>query len=89
MAETKAVPEKKKIVRKKPGYRKIMVTLAEEQAERLDEMAVADDRGTATNMLTVLVKRNFESLLKSFQPAQPSLLLVPNDKAALTIKEAE
>jgi hypothetical protein len=86
MGEATKVVEKKKIVRKKPGFRKIMVTLAEEQAERLDEMAVADDRGTATNMLTVLVKRNFESLLKSFQPAQSSLPLVPKD---LTIKEAE
>ena len=64
-----------------------MVTLAEAQAQRLDEMATADDRGTATNMLTVLVKRNFEALLKSYQPAQPSLPLAP--QAGLTIQEAE
>ena len=50
-----------------------MVTVTEEQGKRLDELAVLDDRGSATNMLTVLVKRNFEAIIKTFTPVQPNL----------------
>jgi hypothetical protein len=66
-------PEKKVIVRKRAGFRRIMVTVTEDQAKRLDELAIQDDRGSATNMLTVLVKRNFEAILKTAKPAQPVL----------------
>ena len=74
MGATQAVkPEKKVIVRKRAGFRRIMVTVTEEQAKRLDELAIQDDRGSATNMLSVLVKRNFEALVKTYAPAQPVL----------------
>ena len=65
--------EKKVIVRKRAGFRRIMVTVTEDQAKRLDELAIQDDRGSATNMLTVLVKRNFEAIIKTAKPAQPTL----------------
>lgn len=65
--------EKKVIVRKRAGFRRIMVTVTEDQAKRLDELAIQDDRGSATNMLTVLTKRNFEALIATFKPAQPTL----------------
>lgn len=75
MADTpKAVPAKK-IVRKKAGYRRIMVTLTEERAKVLDELAAADMRqGGATEMATVLFARNFDALVKTAQPAQMFLL---------------
>lgn len=70
MAEApKAAVPAKKITRKKAGFRKVMVTLTEDQAKRLDELATADDRGSATNMLSVLVKRNFAMLIGSVSPA--------------------
>jgi hypothetical protein len=51
MAEVKLVPDKKKIVRKRAGYRRVMVTLTEERAKVLDELAAADMRqGGATEM---------------------------------------
>jgi hypothetical protein len=88
MGEATKVVEKKKIVRKKPGYRKVMVTLTEAAGQVLDELAAADMRqGGATEILTVLVVRNFDALVKTVRPAQPSLPLAP--KAELTIKEAE
>ena len=66
-----AVPAARKITRKRPGFRKVMITVTDEQAKRLDELALADDRrGKATEMLTIIVKRNFEALLKTVQPAQ-------------------
>ena len=75
MADTpKAVPAKK-IVRKRAGYRRIMVTLSEERAKVLDELAAADMRqGGATEMATVLFARNFDALVKTAQPAQMFLL---------------
>ena len=79
--------KKKVIVRKKAGYRRVMVTLTEERAKVLDELAAADMRqGGATEMLSVLVARNFDSLVKTAKPAQPSLPLAP--QAGLTIQEA-
>ena len=88
MAEATQAATKKKIVRKKPGYRKVMVTLTEAAGQVLDELAAADMRqGGATEILTVLVVRNFDALVKTARPAQPSLPLAP--KAELTIKEAE
>jgi hypothetical protein len=75
MAETKAVPEKKKIVRKRAGYRRVMVTLTEERAKVLDELAAADMRqGGATEMATVLFARNFDALVKTATPAQMFLM---------------
>jgi hypothetical protein len=81
MGETKAVEKKpeKVIVRKKAGFRRIMVTVTEDQAKRLDELAIQDDRGSATNMLSVLVKRNFEALIGTFKLAQP-VLKFPEEK---------
>ena len=92
MAEATQAATKKKIVRKKPGYRKVMVTLTEAAGQVLDELAAADMRqGGATEILTVLVVRNFESLVKTARPAQVILPMqypeVP--KAGITIKEAE
>lgn len=74
MGEEKKAEAKKPIVRKKAGFRKIMVTVTEEQGKRLDELAIQDDRGSATNMLTVLVKRNFEAIVGTFKPQQPNLM---------------
>jgi hypothetical protein len=74
MAEAVKAPAKK-IVRKKAGYRRIMVTLTEERAKVLDELAAADMRqGGATEMATVLFCRNFEALVKTAKPAQMFLL---------------
>ena len=74
MGATQAVkPEKKVIVRKRAGFRRIMVTVTEEQAKRLDDLAIQDDRESATNMLTCLVKRNFEAIVGTFKLAQPVL----------------
>lgn len=70
--EKPAAAPKKVIVRKRAGFRRIMVTVTEEQAKRLDELAIQDDRGSATNMLTVLVKRNFEAIIKTANPVQPT-----------------
>jgi hypothetical protein len=87
MAETAQAATKKKIVRSKPGYRRVMVTLPEVRAKVLDELAADDMRqGGATEMLSVLVARNFDVLVKGARPAQSSLPLAPKD---LTIKEAE
>lgn len=59
--------------RKRPGFRKVMITVTEDQGKRLDELALADDRrGKATEMLTILVKRNFEALLKTIKPVNPT-----------------
>lgn len=75
MAEVKLVPDKKKIVRKRAGYRRVMVTLTEERAKVLDELAAADMRqGGATEMLTVMVCRNFDALVKTVSPAQMFLM---------------
>ena len=73
MADVKAV-QAKKIVRKKAGYRRVMVTLTEERAKVLDELAAADMRqGGATEILSVMVARNFDALVKTVSPAQMSL----------------
>ncbi len=76
MGEVKAVaapqPKKPRTI-KKAGFRRIMVTVTEEQAKRLDDLAIQDDRESATNMLTCLVKRNFEAIVGTFKPAQPVL----------------
>ena len=72
MAEVKAVPAKK-IVRKRAGYRRVMVTLTEERAKVLDELAAADMRqGGATEILSVMVARNFDALVRTVSPAQMS-----------------
>lgn len=69
MAEPKVAVVAKK-TRKREGYRRVMVTLTEAQAKQLDELAVADDRqGGATEILTVIVKRNFDVLVKTLKPA--------------------
>ena len=75
MAEVRAVPEKKKIVRKRAGYRRVMVTLTEERAKVLDELAAEDMRqGGATEILTVMVCRNFDALVRTVSPAQMFLM---------------
>lgn len=69
MAEPKVAVVAKK-TRKREGYRRVMVTLTEAQAKQLDDLAVADDRqGGATEILTVLCKRNFDGLVKTLKPA--------------------
>jgi hypothetical protein len=74
MAETKVVPAKK-ITRKRVGYRRVMVTLTEERAKVLDELAAADMRqGGATEILSVMVARNFDALVKTVSPAQMFLM---------------
>ena len=67
-----AAPKKPRTI-KKAGFRRIMVTVTEEQAKRLDDLAIQDDRESATNMLTCLVKRNFEAIVGTFKPVQPNL----------------
>lgn len=70
MAEVKAVPAKR-IVRKRAGYRRVMVTLTEERAKVLDELAAADMRqGGATEILSVMVARNFDALVRATAPVQ-------------------
>ena len=89
MAEAvKAVPAKK-IVRKKAGYRRVMVTLTEERAKVLDELAAADMRqGGGTEILIVMVCRNFDALVKTVSPAQ-MFLMAPRPKPLINPTSSE
>ena len=70
MAEVKAV-QAKKITRKKVGFKRVVVELTEAHHEALEKLAVADLRnGGATEMATVLLRLNLDSLIKNHRPAQ-------------------
>jgi len=92
MGEATQATTKKPIVRKKAGYRRVMVTLTEAAGQVLDDMAAADMRqGGATEMLTVLVVRNFETLVNSTKPANPVLPMEYPEapKAGVSITEVK
>ena len=76
-AEAEAVKkdEKKRIVRKKAGFKRAMVELTEKHYDELAKLAVADiRRGGPTEMLSVLVRLNLDTLIKNHRPAQAPLI---------------
>ena len=71
MAEPKVVVPAKKVTRKKAGFRRVVVELTEAHYEALEKLAVADLRnGGATEMATVLLRLNLDTLIKNHRPAQ-------------------
>ena len=81
MAETKAVEPKKKIVRRKAGFKRVMVELTEKHHEELEKLAVSDLRnGGATEMATVLMRLNLDALIRNHSPAQKPLALISGAK---------
>ena len=74
MAEAPAAP-KKKIVRKKAGFKRVVVELTEKHYEELAKLSVADiRRGGPTEMLSVLCRLNLDTLIKNHRPAQAPLI---------------
>ena len=84
MAQATVAPatEKKHITRKRAGYRRVVVELTEAHHEALEQLAVSDLRnGGATEMLTVLVRLNLDTLIKGHRPAQsPIEFALPGSK---------
>ncbi len=75
MAEApKAAEPKKKIVRKKAGYKRVVCELTEKHYDELAKLAVADiRRGGPTEMLSVICRLNLDTLIKNHRPAQLAL----------------
>jgi hypothetical protein len=81
MAEVKAAPAKK-ISRKKAGYKRVVVELTEKHYEDLEKLAVSDLRnGGATEMATVLLRLNLDTLIKNHRPAQGPINFTVNTPA--------
>lgn len=82
MAEPKEVKDKatrtpRKI--KKAGFKRIVCELTEAHYDALEKLAVADLRnGGATEMATVLLRLNLDTLIKNHRPAQLTLV-TPKD----------
>ena len=75
MAAEQAVPAKKRIVRKKTGFKRIVVELTEAHYEALEKLSVADLRnGGATEMATVLLRLNLDKLVTQHRPAQSPIV---------------